>query len=206
MRPPSLGAPAGVCGNGGVLVPGRYRNRVTASADRPAGLGAGAQSPRRLLEDPVDRKLTAALVADGRSTLKSLAEISGLSVSAVQARVRRLEADGIIRGYTALLDPEAIGLPLAALIAITPLDPAQPDDAPERLAGLSEIEACHSVAGDDSYVLFVRVAGPSALEQLIREIRRRANVSTRTTVVLQTFFERRAVPGGESPDETGLTP
>lgn len=187
-------------------MPGRYRNRVTASADRPAGLGAGAQSPRRLLEDPVDRKLTAALVADGRSTLKSLAEISGLSVSAVQARVRRLEADGIIRGYTALLDPEAIGLPLAALIAITPLDPAQPDDAPERLAGLSEIEACHSVAGDDSYVLFVRVAGPSALEQLIREIRRRANVSTRTTVVLQTFFERRAVPGGESPDETTLTP
>jgi Lrp/AsnC family leucine-responsive transcriptional regulator len=51
------------------------------------------------------------------------------------------------------------------------------------------------VAGDDSYVLFVRVATPTALEQLIREIRRRANVSTRTTVVLQTFFERRAVPG-----------
>jgi Lrp/AsnC family leucine-responsive transcriptional regulator len=149
---------------------------------------------RRLLEDDVDRKLAAALVADGRSTLKSLAEVTGLSVSAVQARVRRLEADGVIRGYTALLDPDAIGLPLAALIAITPLDPAQPDDAPDRLAGLPEIEACHSVAGNDSYVLFVRVASPTALEQLIREIRRRANVSTRTTVVLQTFFDRRPVP------------
>lgn len=157
-------------------------------------LGAPAKPPRRLLEDDVDRKLAAALVADGRSTLKSLAEITGLSVSAVQARVRRLEADGVVQGYTALLDPEALGLPLAALIAITPLDPAQPDDAPERLAGLREIEVCHSVAGEDSYVLFVRVATPTALEQLIREIRRRANVSTRTTVVLQTFFERRAAP------------
>jgi Lrp/AsnC family leucine-responsive transcriptional regulator len=114
-------------------------------------------------------------------------------VSAVQARVRRLESDGVIRGYTALVDPDAVGLPLAALIAITPLDPAQPDDAPEQLAGLPEIEACHSVAGDDAYVLFVRVSTPSALEQLIREIRKRANVSTRTTVVLQTFFERGAV-------------
>jgi Lrp/AsnC family leucine-responsive transcriptional regulator len=182
---------------------------VTASAERPAvsGLDArGAPPARRLLEDDVDRKLTAALVADGRSTLKSLAEVTGLSVSAVQARVRRLEADGIIRGYTALLDNEAIGLPLAALIAITPLDPAQPDDAPERLAGLAEIEACHSVAGDDSYVLFVRVASPTALEQLIREIRRRANVSTRTTVVLQTFFERRAVPSVEATGTLGLTP
>jgi Lrp/AsnC family leucine-responsive transcriptional regulator len=152
------------------------------------------ESPRRTLTDPIDRQLAAALVRDGRSTLKSLAEVTGLSVSAVQARVRRLEADGAIRGYAALLDPEAMGLPLAALIAITPLDPAQPDDAPDKLAGLTEIEACHSVAGEDSYVLFVRVATPTALEALIREIRRRANVSTRTTVVLQTFFERHTAP------------
>jgi Lrp/AsnC family leucine-responsive transcriptional regulator len=161
-----------------------------SDASGPAGSGPA----RRLLTDAVDRRLATALLADGRSTLKSLAELTGLSVSAVQARVRRLESDGIVRGYTALLDPEAIGLPLAALISITPLDPAQPDDAPERLAGLDEIEACHSVAGDDAYVLFVRVATPNALEQLIREIRRRAHVSTRTTVVLQTFFERRGVP------------
>ncbi|HET8583788.1 MAG TPA: Lrp/AsnC family transcriptional regulator [Jatrophihabitans sp.] len=153
-----------------------------------------ATPARRALTDPIDRKIAAALLADGRSTLRSLAELTGLSISAVQARVRRLESDGVIKGYTALLDAEAIGLPLAALIAITPLDPGQPDDAPERLAGLAEIEACHSVAGDDAYVLFVRVAGPTALEQLIREIRRRANVSTRTTIVLQTFFERRAAP------------
>jgi Lrp/AsnC family leucine-responsive transcriptional regulator len=140
------------------------------------------------------------LLADGRSTLKALSELTGLSVSAVQARVRRLETEGVIRGYSALVDAEAIGLPLAALIAITPLDPAQPDDAPDQLAGLSEIEACHSVAGDDAYVLFVRVESPTALEALIREIRKRANVSTRTTVVLQTFFERPAAPRGFGPE------
>lgn len=153
-----------------------------------------AESGQTPLDDPVDRRIVTALRADGRSTLKALAEVTGLSVSAVQARVRRLETSGVIRGYAAQVEPEALGLPLAALIAITPLDPAQPDDAPERLSGLSEIEACHSVAGDDAYVLFVRVSSPPSLESLIREIRKRANVSTRTTVVLQTFFERPAEP------------
>jgi Lrp/AsnC family leucine-responsive transcriptional regulator len=146
------------------------------------------------IEDGTDRQIAAALVVDGRATLKSLAEATGLSVSAVQARVRRLETTGVITGYTAIVDPQAIGLPLAAIVAVTPLDPAHEYDIPERLAGLTEIESCHSVAGEDSFVLFVRVASPTALEELIREIRRRANVSTRTTVVLQTFYERRAHP------------
>lgn len=161
---------------------------MTGDATPPIVRQAGA------LDDAVDRQLVAALRADGRSTLKALAEVTGLSVSAVQARVRRLESSGVVRGYTATVDPATLGLPLAALISITPLDPAQPDDAPERLAELREIEACHSVAGDDAYVLFVRVASPTALEELIRQVRRRANVTTRTTVVLQTFFERPASP------------
>ena len=146
----------------------------------------------RVLDDPIDRLIASLLISDGRRTLKSVAEATGLSVSAVQARVRRLETDGVIRGYTASVDPEAVGLPLAALIAINPLDPNHEYDIPERLEGLLEIESCHSVAGEASFMLFVRVASPTALEILIREIRRRANVSTQTTVVLQTFFERQA--------------
>lgn len=146
------------------------------------------------LDDAIDRQLVTTLRANGRTTLKSLGVITGLSVSAVQARVRRLETSGVIQRYTAVVDADVLGLPLGALIAITPLDPAQPDDAPERLSGLTEIEACHSVAGDDAYILFVRVAGPTALEELIREIRKRAHVSTRTTIVLQTYFERPAEP------------
>ncbi|HAN23689.1 MAG TPA: AsnC family transcriptional regulator, partial [Microbacterium ginsengisoli] len=103
----------------------------------------------------------------------------------------KLETRGVITGYRAVVDPEAVGKPLAALVEITPLDPGQPDDAPERLAHIAEIEACHSIAGDASYILFVRVATPRDLETLIRDIRQTAGVSTRTTVVLQTFFENR---------------
>ncbi|HEX4360857.1 MAG TPA: Lrp/AsnC family transcriptional regulator [Pseudonocardia sp.] len=153
----------------------------------------------RELDDATDKMLAALLVADGRQTLKSLAKATGLSVSAVQARVRRLEADGVIRGYTALVDPEAVGLPLAAFISLTPLDPSYEYEIPDRIAHLTEIESCHSVAGDASFILFVRVATPTALETLIREIRKRANVATRTTVVLQTSFERQAQPAVDLP-------
>lgn len=141
--------------------------------------------------DDIDRALLAAVAHDSRATLHALAAAVGLSVSAVQARLRKLEARGVIVGYRAIIDPDAVGRPLAALVEITPLDSAQPDDAPERLAHLDAIEACHSVAGAASYVLFVRVATPRALEELIRDIRQAAAVSTRTTVVLQTFYEHR---------------
>jgi Lrp/AsnC family leucine-responsive transcriptional regulator len=143
------------------------------------------------LEDPIDRVLVRALLADGRATFTALAAQTGLSVSAAQARVRRLEARGVLRGYTALVDPEAAGLPLTAFVAITPLDPAAPDDAPERLAALDAVEACHSVAGEESYLLKVRVASPRDLEVLLRQIRSTAGVRTRSTVVLQTFYEAR---------------
>ena len=71
------------------------------------------------------------------------------------------------------------------------LTPAAPDDAPERLRHLLAVEACHSVAGEESYILKVRVAGPGALETLLQEIRAAAGVSTRTTVVLSTPWEDR---------------
>ena len=79
----------------------------------------------------------------------------------------------------------------AAFIEITPLDPRQPDNAPELLQSLTAIEACHSVAGDAAYMLFVRVGSPKELEALVNEVRHVASVNTRTTVVLQTFYENR---------------
>ncbi len=129
-------------------------------------------------------------MADGRATLSNLAEKANLSVSAVQSRVRRLEARGVIRGYTAKVDPEALGQLLSAFVAITPLDPSLPDDAPARLRHIPGIEECHSVAGEESYVLLVRVASPRHLEQLLQEIRATANVRTRSTIILQTFYDR----------------
>ena len=78
-----------------------------------------------------------------------------------------------------------------AFVSLTPFDPAAPDDYPQQLAHLPEIESCYSVAGDESYILTVRVASPRALEDLLRRIREAANVSTRTTVVLSTPYEGR---------------
>ncbi len=120
-----------------------------------------------------------------------LARETGLSVSATHQRVRRLERRGLITGYAAVMDPAGAGLPLTAFVSIKPFDPAAPDDAPQRLAHLTAIEACHSVAGDENYILKVRVASPADLENLLQEIREAANVSTRTTIVLSTPFENR---------------
>jgi Lrp/AsnC family leucine-responsive transcriptional regulator len=71
-------------------------------------------------------------------------------------------------------------------------DPSQPDDATDRLSGLTPIESCYSVAGEDFNVLMVRVESPAGLERLLQEICKAANVTTRTTVVLSTSFEGRA--------------
>lgn len=133
----------------------------------------------------------ALLADDGRMSFTDLAKRTGLSVSAVHQRVRRLQKRGVIRGFTAQLDNEQIGLPLTAFVSIKPIDPAAPDDAPDRLTHLEAIEACHSVAGDESYILKVRVASPNELEDLLQQIRAAANVATRTTVVLSTPWEGR---------------
>ncbi|MGI9093894.1 MAG: Lrp/AsnC family transcriptional regulator [Mycobacteriales bacterium] len=143
------------------------------------------------LVDGTDRAIVRELAADGRLSYTDLAERVGLSVSAVHQRVRRLEARGAITGYGARVDSDALGLPLTAFVSIKPIDPAAPDDAPERLSGLDAIESCFSVAGEESYILKVRVAGPAALEALLQDIRSAANVSTRTTVVLSTPYDGR---------------
>ena len=142
------------------------------------------------MED-LDRLIVRLLAADGRRSYTDLAKDTGLSVSAVHQRVRRLEKRGVLRGYHADVNPDEIDLPLTAFVSIKPIDPAAPDDAPDRLAHLQAIEACHSVAGEESYILKVRVETPSALELLLQEIRAAANVSTRTTVVLSTPYEGR---------------
>lgn len=142
--------------------------------------------------DTVDRQLLRLLVDDGRRSYTDLAKDTGLSTSAVHQRVRRLEQRGAILGYGAQVDPIVAGSPLAAFVSITPIDPAAPDDAPERLAHIPQIEACHSVAGVESYILKVRVGAPGDLESLLQEIRAAAGVSTRTTVVLSTPWEGRS--------------
>ncbi len=142
------------------------------------------------MED-LDRKIVSLLAHNGRMSFTELARQAGLSVWAVHQRVRRLEQDGVIKGYVAVFNPEEIGLPLTAFVSIKPFDAAAPDDLPQRLEHLAAIEACHSVAGEENYILKVRVRSPSALEDLLNHIRTIGGVSTRTTVVLSTPYENR---------------
>jgi Lrp/AsnC family leucine-responsive transcriptional regulator len=141
--------------------------------------------------EAVDRRICQLLAADGRMSFTDLGKATGLSTSAVHQRVKRLEQRGVIRGYTAIVDYRAVGLPLTAFISIRPIDPSQIDESPARLAHVHEIEACHSVAGEESYILKVRVAEPTHLEELLTRIRIAANVSTRTVIVLSTPYEAR---------------
>ena len=140
------------------------------------------------MED-VDRKIVEHLVEDGRMSYTDLGKALAMSTSAVHQRVRRLEQRGVLRGYTAKVDHALLGTALTAFISITPLDAAAPDDIPERLRDITAIEECHSVAGDENYVLKVRVSTPHELEELIARIRGAAHVSTNTTVVLSTPWE-----------------
>lgn len=126
--------------------------------------------------EPTDRAILRELARDGRCSFTDLAERVGLSVSAVHQRVRRLEQRGAIQGYAAKVDGEQIGLPMTAFISLTPIDPAAPDDYPQRLEHLPQIESCYSVAGEESYILRVRVQSPQGLEELLQQIREAAKV------------------------------
>ena len=140
-----------------------------------------------------DRKILSLLAEDGRMSYTDLGKATNLSTSAVHQRVKRLEQRGLIKGYGATVDHEQLGRPLTAFISITPIDPSQPDDYPERLVGIGEIESCWSVAGEESYIIKIRVATPADLEALLARIRAVASVSTRTTIVLSTPYENRAI-------------
>ncbi len=146
--------------------------------------------------EDIDRRILELLAADGRMSFTDLGKSTGLSTSAVHQRVKRLETRGLIKSYAAVIDYDRVGLPLTAFISIRPIDPSQPDDSPERLRDITEIESCWSVAGDESYILKVRVATPGDLEDLLARVRAAANVSTRTTIVLSTAYEGRPVTSG----------
>jgi Lrp/AsnC family leucine-responsive transcriptional regulator len=145
--------------------------------------------------EPTDRRILELLAVDGRMSFTDLGKATGLSTSAVHQRVKRLEQRKLILGYGATINHDEIGLPLTAFISIRPIDPSQPDDSPERLSSVPEIESCWSVAGEESYILKVRVSKPSDLEDLLARVRAVANVATRTVIVLSTYYENRPVTG-----------
>lgn len=146
--------------------------------------------------DEIDRRILAELQADARATYQDLGKVVGLTGPSVFERVKKLEARGIIHGYRALVDAEAVGFGITAFVHVSQYGEA--DDcgtlAP-LLAEIPEIEECHHIAGDDLYLLKVRTPSTAALSNLLTRIRQLGpGIRTRTTVVLETAFERRPLP------------
>ena len=141
--------------------------------------------------DSLDRRILSQLASDSSASLGELAETLEVPSSTLHQRIKRLESRGVITGYRATINQREAGLTLHALVSLTPIDPARPDDVAELISPIAEIESCWSVAGTESYIVKVAVGEPSDLEVLLARIRSVANVSTRTSVILSTPFEGR---------------
>lgn len=141
--------------------------------------------------ESTDQQILGLLARDGRMSYTDIGRETGLSTSAAQQRVRRLEQRGVITGYRAVINPETLGKRLTAFVELRAMDPAQDDEVPRQIAHLNDIVACYSVAGAASHVLMVQVGTASDLEALLSQIRHAAHVSTTTSLVLSVPFADR---------------
>ena len=177
--------------DGMCAVVGMVRKKKNMELQWGRSIAAGAVDCwKRGMNDATDGVILDMLEKDGRATLSHLSEATGLSVSAVQSRVQKLERRGVIRGYKAVIDDERRGLAVNAYIAVTPIDYSQEAEIPDKLKNIDGIMSCDSVAGSPSFMLTVRVESPSKLEELLNLIPRTVSVSTETTIVLQRYFAK----------------
>jgi Lrp/AsnC family leucine-responsive transcriptional regulator len=134
------------------------------------------------LLDPTNLRLLAELQADARVSLAELGRRVGLSSPAVAERLRRLEQEGVIRGYHAELDPRSLGLTLGVIIRIRPA-PRQLRDVAQLARDTAEVVECHRVTGDDCYVMTAYVRDVEHLEQVIDQF---AAYGQTTTAIMQS--------------------
>lgn len=121
----------------------------------------------------------------------ALGRLVNLSTPAVHHRVKALEQRGVITGYRARVDPNALGRGLSALVAVDALGGVALDAIVEELDRIPEVETCWSTAGTTDLILRVRTADPPALERLLVRIRTLDGVGrTRSTILLATRFAR----------------
>lgn len=144
--------------------------------------------------DSIDKKILGIIQQDARIANAEIARQVGLAPSAVLERLRKLEERGVIRGFTAELDPAHVGFGLLAFVFVRTNECG--DGTDELMAEIPEVLEVHDVAGEDSYLLKVRAESTEDLARLLREkLKALPNVlSTRTTVVLQTVKETGVLP------------
>lgn len=147
--------------------------------------------------DDIDLALLDLLSRDGRATFSELADHVGLSGPSTADRVRRLEERGAIRGYAALIDPDALGLGMTAFVAVTLAGADARSGFLDKVATWPQVVECHHVAGDDDYLVKVFVDGTRGLEAFVTDqVKALPGIArTRTTVVLSTALTRPLSPG-----------
>jgi Lrp/AsnC family transcriptional regulator, leucine-responsive regulatory protein len=139
--------------------------------------------------DKKDFALIEALQQNASQRLEDLARMVQLAPSSVHDRLRRLESTGIIRNWTIKLDASALGLGVLAFVGIRATKPCS--ELLEALRAIPSIEECHSVAGELSMILKVRVASTPALLELSERLREIPGIEqTETTIVLKTQLDR----------------
>ena len=140
--------------------------------------------------DERDLKIVGLLQDDARLGYAEIGKRVGLAPSSVHDRVRKLEKSGVIKGYRAEIDHEKAGFPITAIVSLA-LRPGSPGNVPALISEFELVEACYSVAGDNSYALLVRAPSTRDLEELLDALRAKLEVVTRATIVLSTPFEHR---------------
>jgi DNA-binding Lrp family transcriptional regulator len=141
--------------------------------------------------DAVDRKIVALLRENARRSFKDIGKHVHLSAPAVKRRVDRLERDGVIRGYTAVIDPPAFGWHAEAFVDLF-CDGRMPGEAIKRAVEKEPgVVSAHTVAGEASAMLHVMAEDTKDLELALERIRKVEGVDrTVTQVVLSTLFQR----------------
>lgn len=145
--------------------------------------------------DETDLEIIDLLERDGRRRIADIATRVSLSAPAVKRRMDRLEALGVITGYTALVDHAKLGRPLEAFTELRFAGTTKVDDIAGVAAGLPEVEMVFTTAGDPDAVVLIRVGDVAHLKRVIDQLRRSGNVTgTKTLTVLDKWTRRGGSP------------
>jgi Lrp/AsnC family leucine-responsive transcriptional regulator len=155
-------------------------------------------NPRNLKLDSIDRRILKELQADGRMSYTDLAPKVGLTTSPCLERVRRLERAGVIKGYTAVIEPRAVGTGLLVFIelSLTYTSPEIFADFKRAILRQPEILECHLVSGDFDYLVKARIPDMHAHRALLGElVRHLPGVrNSKTLVVMEEVKETTRIP------------
>lgn len=138
-----------------------------------------------------DREILSILLSASDTSKAEIARRVGLAASAVSERIRRLEEGGVVLGYGARLNGPALGLAQLAFVFVRELKPNKDYDTARNLTKVTGVEEVHKIAGEDCFMLKIRVSGTEELAHILdNEINTIPTVAgVRTTIVLRSVME-----------------